>query len=408
MAPPPGNGDGGVSRPIDAALVDASEVDASDASSNDNQMSVIDLIKPGLLVAGTIDVDLHITDAEGVGTVTATIAGDLHPIALRRGEADHWVGQFDTVVLAGVVSPNITVTVVDQAGVTATRGFPITLDNSSPIASMDPPRVRMFNAMQSFCSAAFDPLGDAPDDRETVAQLSEFRARVQDRPNTGTLNANTTVFIPMAGVDTVKLHVLHSTGAPLAVDSNGDGKCDRINPNTSPVILSLTAAPPKGAGVFGVDDFTGDNAHACLPGSGGPVNPVCEGEQSTTIVISTPFDHQPAIFGIPAVDNNNCLGYVFDAKADQVADGWACVAVETTDHVGNRNVSAPIRVCINSNDSASSSCGRVGTFTPENDPAIPNCTGTLLPSGVVDSTKHCEPEKFFDSGVVGDYELIRQ
>src|SRR6185436_1035312 len=129
------------------------------------------------------------------------------PITLERGQPDHWVGQFDTVVLAGVVSPNITVTVVDQLGATVSRGFPITLDNSSPLASMDPPPVRMFNPVGTLCSAAFDPLGsDAPDDRETVAQLSEFRARVADRPNTGTLNSNTTVFIPMAGVATVKLH----------------------------------------------------------------------------------------------------------------------------------------------------------------------------------------------------------
>ena len=376
----------------------------------DNAPPVIELVTPAspYLVAGVMQLDLKITDAEGVASVTATIGSESHPIALSPGQVGHLVGQFDTSVLAGLVSPNILVTVVDQAGSTGQRGFPITLDNSSPVASMDPPKVRMFNPLDNSCSDSFDPLGgDAPNDRQTVAQLSEFRARVEDRPNTGTLNKDATVFIPLAGVASVKLNVLHATGVPLTVDSNGDGTCDRINPKASPVVISLAAAPPRGAALFGPTTFAGSNL-GCVAGTQttAPLQ-LCNGEPHATIAISTPFHHLPAIFGIPQVDSDNCLGYVFDALADNVPDGWACVAVETTDALGNRNVSAPLRVCINSAKDPASACGAVGTTWSASDPAVPDCTGTLLPSGTVTSTK-CTAETFFDSGTVNDYELIRQ
>ena len=407
----PGSGEGGtIDAAVDAAPVDATVGDAADAA-NGNAPPEIALIAPAApyLVAGVIQIDLQISDAEGVASVTATIGGASHPITLAPGQVGHLVGQFDTAVLAGVVSPNILVTVVDQVGASGQRGFPITLDNSSPIASMDPPKVRMYNATDMTCSDSFDPLGgDAPNDRETVAQLSEFRARVEDRPNTGTLNKDTTVFIPLAGVASVKLNVLHSTGAPLVVDSNADHTCDRINPNVAPVVITLAQTSPGGAAFFGPTTFAGSNSLLCKLGTAtmAPA-PLCDGEQQATIAISTPFKHLPSIFGIPQVDSDNCLGYVFDALADNVPDGWACVAVETTDAVGNRNVSAPIRVCINSANNPASPCGPVGTTTPANSAAVPNCTGTLDASGTVTATA-CTPETFFDSGIVNDYELIRQ
>jgi len=413
--------DNGMGRGLDAGKPDAAPIDADgDAGTmpdgpTDNSPSVIELVTPAspFLVAGVMQLDLHITDVEGVTTVTATIGGDTHPIVIEHAatQTEHWVAQFDTNILAGVVSPNILVTVVDQFGATTQRGFPITLDNSSPIASMDPPLVRMFDLNSNACSVAFDPVGnDAPNDRETVPQLSEFRARVEDRPNTGTLNS--VVFIPLAGISTVKLNVLHATGAPLAIDSNGDGKCDRINPFVAPVVISLAPAPPSGSGFFGGTTFAGSNATVthCVAGNQAKAQPVCNGEQQSTIVLSTSFGHAPAIYGIPEVTPDNCLGFAFDALANSVPDGWACVAVETVDKLGNRNVSAPIRACINSAGIGhpSAACGEVGRIASPDDPALPNCTGTLNAATNAVTTQPCTAEKFFDSGVVNDYELIRQ
>jgi hypothetical protein len=418
----PGNGNG---RDIDAGAHDAAPVDGNgDAGSTpdgpaDNSPTVIEMVTPKspFLIAGVMQLDLHITDADGVASVAATIGGATHPIALEHAatQTEHWVAQFDTQILAGVLTPSIEVTVVDQLGRITTAGFPITLDNASPLAAMDPPRVRMFNFMDKTCSDSFDPVGDdAPNDRQTVAQLSEFRARVEDRSNTGTVNDNSPVFIPLAGIDptvvggAVKLNVLHATGVPLAIDSDGDGKCDRINPDSAPVAINLVAAPPAGAAFFGPTTFAGSNL-GCKLGTQTASQPVCDGEPGSTIVLKTPYD-APAIYGIPEVNQKNCLGFVFDTHANSVPDGWACVAVEAVDKLGNRNVSAPIRVCINSAGIGhpSALCGEVGRIASVDDPTLPNCTGTLNTTTNVVTTQPCAPETFVDSGTLNDYELIRQ
>src|SRR5262249_45081413 len=150
----------------------------------------------------------------------------------------HWVGTFDTTVLAGLVYPTIVVRADDLGGLESQLGYEIALDNAAPIAALDPPDIRAAKINQGslLCSERFDPLGsDAPDDGEGVAQLIEFRGRVVDLPNTGTATSN--VELPISGIDTVALYVLDDTTQPLIVDSDNDGQCDEINPHIVPAVV---------------------------------------------------------------------------------------------------------------------------------------------------------------------------
>jgi len=58
----------------------------------------------------------------------------------------------------------------------------------------------------------------------------------------------------------------------------------------------------------------------------------------------------PAIWTIPTqqAGHNNplCGGTQFDALANFVNDGWACMAVFASDKLGNKQVSRPLRVCL--------------------------------------------------------------
>ena len=55
----------------------------------------------------------------------------------------------------------------------------------------------------------------------------------------------------------------------------------------------------------------------------------------------------PSIWTLPPIiyDGLQCAGRQFDAS-NNLHDGWACVAVEASDKLGNKQVSRPIRICV--------------------------------------------------------------
>ncbi|MGE0549057.1 MAG: hypothetical protein AB7O24_16420 [Kofleriaceae bacterium] len=419
--PPPGvdappMADGGV--PIDSNLVISDATDAAlpiDAPGN-GAAPVITLIAPdpALLIAGVMRLEVEATDDDGIAGLSATISSYTITMDLQPG-TNRWVGLFDTKDLAGMVVPTVIVRAIDNVGDDTQLGFQVTLDNEPPLSALDPANVRMvgLDAGDQVCSAAFDPLGgDAPNDGEVVAQLFELRARVTDLSNSGTMT--TTVFIPYAGVQSVELYVFDDSSVPLVVDSDADGICDDINPNIVPAIIPMTSNEaavvtlngivPSGTAYFGNNfSFGGENAFACGYGTDTefPAS-LCFAELDATIAISTPFGDAPQVFGIPPVATGNCMGYAFDARANNIDDGWACVATLTYDKMNNRSVSAPLRICIDADDD--------GAECPEDwgqiaDPGErPNCTGTVT-AGVVNATA-CTPREYFRSSVANEFELV--
>jgi hypothetical protein len=164
----------------------------------------------------------------------------------------------------------------------------------------------------------------------------------------------------------------------LVVDTSDppDGICDDINPDLVPsvspksskdaqLIDMVSIAPKQGTG-----DFSHESGVACSGSEDRPL-PLC-GTTSLTYTLGYSAA-LPSIWTIAPVvaDGLHCVGKQFDAS-HSLKDGWACVAVEAADKMGNKQVSRPIRVCIvvtpNSTACTDASLGRV------------NVTSVSLPS----------------------------
>jgi len=354
----------------------------------DNTGPTVDFITPtpGQLVGGIITVramvsDPHGVDPDSVLAVFGTGSSAITSFSLRpTAAANIYEATYDSrelrqlaAALLGpsvqLVYPTLTVRARDLPGNEGAVGELVGMDYTPPIASLDPPVIRegQWETLtdQNVCSFIFDPVGeDAVDDETTLAQLSEFRARVEDRGNQAT--ASSSVYVPFATVDetTVQLFVLDTTsqamspGDALIVDTDGDGACDDINPMLRPTsVLSMTTDAlvvdfdPIGAS--GSSDFNPDgagyvgwancNAPTPLPIPFHP-GPLCLTTDASR-VIQDEVNTLNIIYGIPAFFDEACMGIPFDSVASNVQDGWACVAVRAVDRLGNVGVSPALRVC---------------------------------------------------------------
>ena len=413
----PGGGPDAPPRP-DATFVPVDAAPDSNLSSDAPLAMgppVISLIKPdeGQLVSGVVRFEVDVQDLDGVATVTGTIGGtQTFTFARVSPGSNIWAANFDTTPLKGLVAPTVIVRATDTTTASSQLGFEVVLDNEGPISSLDPANVRERRTVDGVleCGEDFDPVGnDAPNDGEAVPQLIELRARIVDVGNTGTLN--TDLFVPHAGISNAQLYVLDDTTRPLVVDATGDGICDAINPTivpkTVPMLaneaarLDLVGVMPAGASHFGPDALGGTTA--CTVGSDDAderPGAQCLGEPSVTRIIAAEFTGEPAIWGIPPVTNFNCAGFAFDARAANIADGWACAAVVTTDRLGNTRVSAPLRICVDADGNGAECAVWGSTGTPNR----PNCTGTFTGGNVTNTA--CVARDFFRSGSADNVEII--
>jgi hypothetical protein len=226
---------------------------------------------------------------------------------------------------------------------------------------LDPPAHFQLIKKDGTCSWPFDPVGpDAIDDGSVVTQLFDIRARVEDMGNTP--RTGTADFIPIAAVDpdTVKVLILDDTSLPLVVDTSDppDGICDDINPDLMPSVapqsskeaqlIDMASMPANS----GNGDFTYQPGSFCSGSAASSPDPLCITtysklkQQYMTYSLGY-YAGLPSIWAIqPLVgDALQCGGRQFDAS-NNLHDGWACVAVEASDKLGNKQVSRPIRVCV--------------------------------------------------------------
>lgn len=353
---------------------------------------------PGDFIARIFTLTAIITDNATVDatSVIATIAGT-HDFELVQSGNDEYVGSFDTRALPNtMVFPTVVVRARDGVGNQSSVGVVFTLDNRAPLASLDPPAMResFFETTDQNikCSHRFDPVGaDAADDGESVAQLSELRARVEDRGNGATTGTNGIV-IPKAGVDLdhVQLFILDDSTRALIVDTNGDGICDDIDPTLVPTsipmavneaaVIDLFGLPPAGNANFTappVPPFAGTHEAACNDGQDTTVPPpICDISSPAIRVTKEEVGNDPVIYSIPPQTTIQCLGNAFDAVATNMSDGWACVAVRALDNLGNVGISPPLRICIDS-DGNMAECPAWGVITTT---GLPDCTGTYNPA----------------------------
>jgi len=333
-------------------------------------------------------------------------------IPLRAAEGTYvYEGSFDTSVLPNTfIWPALQVFATDLLGNESSVAFQLALDNQPPLISLDPPenmRLAKKNADRLFeCSRVFDPVGwYAADDGDLVAQVFWLRARVEDQGNV----AVGAVWSPLALVNraTVELFILDDARLPLVVDMNGDGHCNDINPNLIPTItvsgdpretlkLNMVALEPTGIADYRTDMVTPVFPPPCQAWgvANDPPDSLCPAvENDLSVLVWYTYDKtEPSIYGLPPFNSGSpltCSGIQFDSRANNIAEGWACIAVKATDNVGNTSVSAPLRVCIDYNPydaNVPADCMNLLN--------VPNCSGTWDPGTSTVLTTPCTPRTF--------------
>ncbi|HXU71055.1 MAG TPA: hypothetical protein VN947_17090 [Polyangia bacterium] len=408
-----GGGDGGGSTPVDLAGADFA------GAVPDTDGPVITYVKPmaGVFVGQLLEVVVTVTDPSGVNpaTVKAVIAHDPNnTLSLKpTGTADTYHAFFDTTTLSTLMSfLDIDVVADDKLGNHGELGEEVLVDDVPPWMTMNA-KVQMRvgkedSAAGKFeCSQSFGPLGPTDIDPQfdntpeaayegaVMKQAIGLRARIEDHGN----------HVPGQRVDyfsdidetTVTLYavgiVAPATTLPvLAVDTNGDGFCDDVNPALQPTsgmismpdeALALHMTPLTDAGS---PDFTTGGAVPAACGEVGtamdmPPSPLCTKAGTGMTFVIPGFGKDKPIYSLPPVkDPDACVGFPLDA-ANHLPEGPACVITYAVDNAGNHMVSYPIHICV---DLGNHKCD---TFTVTDNTA---CTGKLV-NGTVMPGSTCAP-----------------
>lgn len=417
---------------LDVKATNANNVNADTRVAFDIDTSgpLISMTNPasGAVVGGVVRVSAAITDDSGVldSSVVAVIGNAETPIfelpMTAEGSGIYDV-LFDTASLTRcpdpptgelcVVFPTISFRAVDLVGNQSVLTYGFSVDNIAPVADLDPPLLRAMRLTTSGyeCSFKFDPLsinkdlGDMPNDGCLVPQVFDLRARIEDDGN----QASEVKVIPLAGVDpqNTSVFILPASAAqPLVVDSDGDGRCDEVNPlllpasPTSPPAVAtpllqvrLAPVPLGGSADFRQDKtVTADGPNVpCGPGTAtAPPALLCTFEQPT-IAISY-AGGESSIWTVEPIDKAfHCLGNQLDTKANGIPEGWACIAVQTRDLAGNQGTSVPMRVYIQyAADPIQGFC----PAPPASAGPPPTCTGTYDKASKTAGFGACSARKF--------------
>jgi len=372
---------------------------------------------PGEIAGSIIRIAATVSDPAGVldSSVIAVIGDDTTPaifnVQLKPDGVGVYSVLFDTRKLTAcpdppngndlcIVFPTVSFRASDELGNESVVSYGFAVDNIAPVADLDPPNLRSFkiDALGIHCSWEFDPLGnddfegDMPNDQTVVPQVFDLRARIEDDSN----HANGLKLPPIATVDPDKtaVYVLDDENQVRIVDTDGDGWCDAVNPTLVPTteppttnnqVLKVRLAPVAPAGTA---DFTPDPSlpltpsasSFCIRGADPPPALLC-GLFQPTIAIGYAFN-EPAIWSVDPIDKPHCFGNQFDTHANNIGEGWACIAVATADLAGNVSVSPPLRVFIDYKYVGPHGCvcpnpgnNPSGCACPSTGPA-PACTGT--------------------------------
>lgn len=336
---------------------------------------VINTPGAGTWVRGTIQIQATVTDESGVdpASVVAEFGGDpMYAVPLADAGAGVFLGLFDTRLLPpAFVLPVVSVRAADKRGNKNEVSVTVIVDNVGPAISLSAPPIHVVtvqkgprtqvqncgSGQQEICSHPFPPLGDdAATDGQVVQQVMTLRARVEDRANwaPGIFTTYPSLVDPKA----VKLYVAPASYGDLVVDTDKDGICDGINPALVPdpnvqggnkaVEVVMAPISPGGAvdnrGAFGGDGVCAQVGDPMI--TDGPAG-LC-GHDLSYVLGYTFTRQEPSIWSIPPIlgaPDPRCLGLQFDGF-NNLPEGPLCVAVVATDNAGNRNVGAPLRLCL--------------------------------------------------------------
>lgn len=359
---------------------------------NDGPKIVNAVPASGQLIGQIIQISAEISDPAGVDDSSVVAVVD-HGSTIFTVKLDPpatgaavraYTARFDTRLLpVNAIFPHVSFRASDKLGNEASIGYLVSLDNTPPLAELDPPsdmRGLVKSTDGLACSWPFDPVGpDAIDDGAAVTQVFDIRARIEDQGNT--LLGGSADFVPIATVqqDSVHLLVMDDERQPLVVDTDGDEVCDAVNPLLVPTTTPMSSKDallvnmvPIAPG--GVPDMTPEPNAPCKTGSATlPPDPICDSTFNSSKVRwgvvpglgVYPHSHYTpnfipyaikglsAIWTIPPIESNKiqCAGRQFDSLGANVSEGWVCMAVVASDQLGNSQVSRVLRVCIDKDGS---------------------------------------------------------
>ena len=304
------------------------------------------------LSGSIVSISAPVGDNAGVldSSVIAVIGDDtstpIFEIQLKSRGAGVYSALFDTKLLTDckdppdtslcIVFPTVSFRASDLLDNETTVGYAFAVDNIAPVADLDPPNLRDTKIDGVLrCSWSFDPLGvdrfvgDMPNDNTMVPQVFDLRARIEDDGN----RAEGLKLVPIAGVseETTSVYILDDETQPLIVDTDGNGTCDSINPllipttqpptdNNQVLKVRLAPVPPATTPTPTPDPELLPSTRA-LP-RGPDLQPFPSTFEQPTIVISYAFG-TPAIWAVEPIDQQWCSGGQFDARANNIHEGWA-------------------------------------------------------------------------------------
>ncbi len=322
------------------------------------------------LIGGIVELAADVEDPSGVDpqSVVAVVAhGDQQlTVSLDRDPSNlkHFAHLFDTRRLSdSVLYPTLSFRASDLPGNQSSIGYTVAVDNTPPLADLDPPpdlRARKKVGATWVCSWPFDPLGtDAIDEGDLVRQVFDVRARVEDQGNTPVAGGADITPVSLLDPAHVELLVLDDTEQALVVDTDGDGLCDQVNPKLVPtttpmsssdaLLVNLAVVPRAGAADFTPDPSLVTPAFPdCGPGNDSVTpDPLCRTTDLSIAIPARGID-VPAVWTIPKVvpSGLQCVGNQLDALGNHLADGPLCLAVRAYDNLHNVQVSRVLHVCL--------------------------------------------------------------
>jgi len=367
----------------------------------DNLGPVIQIVSPptpNQFIGGKVTLSFTVTDVPaGVAAGTVKVVLNNTPFTYSKDDKS-WAHSsenafaytFDTKNFGTSVILSVNIRADDLAG-NSSDGAAIQyyLDNVPPTIDMSPPKLqeRSASSPKSICSDPFYPLGDSPRDLEPLVTVERFRALIWDEGNHAQ-GLHTVYFsdIDNSNTNTIPhLYFQTDTTKPLLKysDSTKHGQvCNAIADETLP-FLTLVPMTPSGAAFY---PPTAPHDGTCDAGTETqPPNTLCSGNSELTRVIQHEFSLAnpavPVVYGVTG-DATQCTGSDTQVTNFATKDGWICAAVTAIDRTGNRSVSAPLRLC----------------FDSDQIPGTPDCANSSsVPPSCVDD---CIPPPHFEPGII--------
>jgi hypothetical protein len=280
------------------------------------------------------------------------------PVKYKPGQTSVWTAQgnrygfrFDTGFLEDIESQiTVNVRALDAAGnLGESLSLPLNLDNVPPWIDLDPGNIRVIDG-QDYCSASFDPLGNAANDREIVpVRNKRFRALIYDQTTFG--SGGLVSYMAGTNQKSARLYIQPDATQPLLVDKSGDGVCDDLAREDFDY-FGLSAV--KGAGQLTYTTSDSATLPAITNQCTTKVHPgalpktLCGEISDMTLVVehdSKVQQGEPIVYGLGNLPPAECTGTTWDLGNVVDEDGWICLAARATDNLGNTGVSRPLRVC---------------------------------------------------------------